>query len=163
MSLKDAIARIRSANADEGNTERVDVSSWVTALDGLYADVASWLAEYVRDGDLTIERHPLKLEEDGTRPYSVELVDVAVAGEIVRLEPRGMFVVGARGRLDMYRLGSTANPIVVLLLEREHTLIWHLFDRNGRPKFEMLARETFENAFEKLLEEFEPRSKPGLS
>ena len=74
-------------------------------LDELYDSVCRWVAG--RYPKASFSHTPVHLSEEAIGVYQVESLDVAVPGlPAVRFVPRGIFMVGAHGRVDVRsRLG----------------------------------------------------------
>ena len=84
-------------------TEEVD--GYRRRVDELYAELMGWITE--RQPDALFHHTPVELSEEATGVYQLQSLEVVLPGlPLVRFIPRGMFLVGARGRVDVRsRLG----------------------------------------------------------
>lgn len=79
------------------------VEDWETRVNALYATVQAWLPEgwTARDGA------PVRMHEELMREFSVPARSIPTllldsdAGRSAVLEPRGLWIIGANGRVDM--------------------------------------------------------------
>jgi hypothetical protein len=84
------------------NEELVDYRNRV---DSLYKDLRGWIAE--RRPDAVFTTTDVELSEETTGAYKLQSLEVSLSGlPAVRFVPRGIFMVGAHGRVDVWsRLG----------------------------------------------------------
>lgn len=77
-----------------------EVKGYIRRLDELYGEIRTWVVgRYPGAG---FGRTPVELAEEATGPYRAESLDVALPGlSALRFIPRGIFMVGARGRVDV--------------------------------------------------------------
>ena len=82
-----------------------EVNAYRGRVDGLYKDIQHWTAE--RRPDAAFSETPVELSEEPTGVYKLHSLDVSIPGRpAVRFVPRGIFMVGAHGRVDVRsRLG----------------------------------------------------------
>lgn len=84
---------------------REEIDQYLSRLRDLYASVKSWVRQSEPQAQFT--QALVDLAEEFTGPYKAESLEVARPGRVaVRLIPRGIFMVGAHGRVDVRsRLG----------------------------------------------------------
>jgi hypothetical protein len=84
---------------------RQEIGDFRQRVDALYDNVQTWIV--ARLPQATFHRTPMQISEESTGPYELESLDVSLPGlPAVRFVPRGIFMVGARGRVDVRsRLG----------------------------------------------------------
>ena len=82
-----------------------EVDDYRHRVDALYGNVRAWIV--VRVPGASFHRTPIQMNEEATGPYELESLEVKLPGfPPVRFVPRGIFMVGARGRVDVRsRLG----------------------------------------------------------
>ncbi len=91
---------------DKTHVER-RVDDWLQRLNSLYADISAWAD---RNGWLHVEGAPVAMDEElmqraGLAPREqASLVLTAPGGERVWFKPKGLWVIGANGRVDVYTL-----------------------------------------------------------
>ena len=88
--------------ADQTHAE---VDRYHGRLVDLYDEVRRWVAN--RSPNATFSQTRVDLSEEATGVYQVESLDIALPGlPAIRFVPRGIFMVGAHGRVDVRsRLG----------------------------------------------------------
>jgi hypothetical protein len=79
----------------------MQVDAYRDQVSSLYHRVESWLAELGIQA--TVERTSQELREDPSGPYEIESLSLSFPEQRpeVHLIPRGRFIVGALGRVDM--------------------------------------------------------------
>ena len=69
-------------------------------LDDLYGQARSWIGN--RYPDAVISESTVPVSEETTGPYATTSLDiVGVGARVIRFFPRGIFMVGAQGRVDV--------------------------------------------------------------
>jgi hypothetical protein len=89
-----------------------EIADYRHRVSALYDNVRAWIA--TRAPGAVFHRTRVQVNEEATGPYELESLDVSLPGlPAVRFVPRGIFMVGARGRVDVRsRLGH--QPLVWL-------------------------------------------------
>ncbi|SFU72564.1 hypothetical protein SAMN02799631_01990 [Methylobacterium sp. 174MFSha1.1] len=160
MALRDTL---RAASAQAVRDVRVDddrvnlIARWQASVIAVEDEIARWLAEFVREDSLAIELQDVEIDEDSLGPYTVQAMTLRAGTRVVRLQPIARVVVGAAGRIDMYRQGLLHQAI-------RYTLIRTIDDAQGgwclrpppepgqtAPNLEPLTRDRFEAALDALL------------
>jgi hypothetical protein len=111
---------------------------WVEDIAALMKSIEEWLAPAVDQKLAQVERQMLELDEDDTGPYVVDALTIHLSDREVRVEPRGMRVVGviaagakrvvgARGRVDL-----VSGPARATILRRADRT-WQLATVDGWP------------------------------
>ncbi|MBI4580924.1 MAG: hypothetical protein HY718_14545 [Planctomycetes bacterium] len=82
-----------------------EIDQYIARLEWLYRNVEAWIAE--REPNARAHRTTVELAEEATGPYKAESLEIIRPGKpAVRLIPKGIFMVGAHGRVDVWsRLG----------------------------------------------------------
>lgn len=118
------------------------IEDWVSRIEGLYRLVESWLPE----GWHVAGRQEVNMDEELMRkfqipPRSIPAVNFGTDdGRIVTLRPRGLWIVGANGRLDLH-VGSKH----YLIMDRANNFAapdWKIVDFNNRNKVENFDKVT---------------------
>ena len=84
------------------------VDDWEERLNGLYATIGGWLP----NGWEAHRGQPVPMHGELMRKFGIgrrELPTLALSGEAddaARLEPRGLWIVGSNGRVDLKRSGG---------------------------------------------------------
>ncbi len=156
MSLEQTIDRVLSARTEHNDALSSDktITRWRNDIEKLYAQVENWMKPYVDAGKMTIDRRRHEITEEKLGTYPIDLLDFDVGDETIRLEPRASRVIGAQGRVDMFRLGSTDDPILLVLTGEDESRTWNVVDRSGRTKLNAMTKDAFEGAVERLFSEF---------
>jgi len=82
-----------------------EVEQYRSRLGDLYSTIKRWLQ--TREPDAALSESRVDLVEEAAGPYHVKSLELARPGKpAIRFIPRGIFVVGAHGRVDAHsRLG----------------------------------------------------------
>ena len=74
---------------------------WLLSVNELYSTIESWLDKLIKENIVKISYDNITLDEYYVSPYVIRQMNILVGYEQVRLEPKGMIVVNAVGRIDM--------------------------------------------------------------
>jgi hypothetical protein len=111
---------------------------WIDDVAGLMESITEWLAPAVEKKLARIERRVVEIEEADTGPYDAAALTIHLGDREVRVEPRGMRIVGvivadekriigARGRVDL-----VSGPARATILRRTDRT-WQLATVDGWP------------------------------
>ncbi|HTN84368.1 MAG TPA: hypothetical protein VL242_11800 [Sorangium sp.] len=111
---------------------------WIEDVAVLATNIEEWLAPAVEQRLARVERRKLELDEPDTGPYEIDALTIHLGDREVRVEPRGMRVVGvvgtgaarivgARGRVDL-----VSGPARATILRRADRT-WQLATVDGWP------------------------------
>lgn len=101
------------------------VKDWTRRVKGLYATIGGWLP----DGWQTREGRPVFMHEELMRKFGIErrempaLMLVGQGDSVARLEPRGLWIIGGNGRIDLKRDGR--RYLIVDMAENFEAPDWH--------------------------------------
>jgi hypothetical protein len=111
---------------------------WIADVATLMKSIGEWLAPVVDAKLAMVERRTIELDEADTGPYSVDALTIHLGEREVRVDPRGMRVVGviaaggkrivgARGRVDV--ISGPARATILRTADRT----WQLATVDGWP------------------------------
>lgn len=152
MSVKDLVVKLEAVKKDEEIDWQERLKQWIQQVDALYATVEGWLKELLEEEFKRIEiRREMKpLSEEFLGNYEVDKLIISVANRSVVLDPVGRHIIGARGRVDLYRIGYKADGYMLLLFadddEKPYWGIAKIADKRESGAFD-------KDSFERFLEE----------
>ena len=153
MSLMEKARKLAEAKKQG---EQVDWDAerhwWLHALEALYQQIEAWLAPLREQGLVSLATIPVQLTEENIGTYTANELVLEFGPQAVVLEPQGTLVIGARGRVDVFRRGSRLDPIMLILSgskEEPHWTIW--LSRDPRQRKPM-SQPSFEETLDMLLE-----------
>ena len=82
-----------------------NVRTYLQRIDQLYGDVRDWMSAL--EPNAKFSETQVDLDEEATGPYETKSLEIARPGRpAIRLVPRGRYMIGAEGRVDVLsRLG----------------------------------------------------------
>ena len=118
------------------------IEDWQRRLRGLYADLRIWLPP----GWSADERHDVAMHEPLMRLFAVPerrlpSLNLTRDGSSVRLEPRGLWIVGTNGRVDM--VSSQRHDLLIDRAELYDRPRWTLSAFDDQLQSIPLTRERF--------------------
>ena len=128
---------------DDVTNEKIDaqhirrrIEDWDTRLQALYDMIGGWLPEgwTAREG-APVRMHEEMMREFGVAPKQVPTLElVNQTGEVAKLEPRALWVIGCNGRVDLKR--DNYHYLIVDLAENFAGADWQAAraDRRGERK-----------------------------
>jgi hypothetical protein len=106
MALKDTLKHLkRQKEADsEWESKKPEViKEWNEAVTKLFAEIRNFLTEYEKQGSMSFADSNMQLSEERLGTYSTHQLNIDVPPFKIIVAPVGRMVVGAAGRVDMYR------------------------------------------------------------
>ena len=160
MSLRETL--LKMAETAEPSKQEIDaqLTEWrEVAIPGLYQSIKATLSNLIAEGLISV--NPPRTEhrtEELTGPYEIEVMDLAIHGRTITVNPVGLFTIGAIGRVELFARGRLDRRYILLRLKDNSSGKdrWFIFlERNG-PRFPLtdlpeLSRENLEGVIEKLL------------
>ena len=105
MSRADFDALLKRQAAEKSQPDGFDpnkqLEQWQSYLSELYTDIGGYLGEYVTSGKASIVMEDITLNEDFSGPYTVQQMNLRIAGSMVIFEPIGTMLIGSKGRVDV--------------------------------------------------------------
>lgn len=160
MALRETVERLRKTRTEEPKPADA-VQTWRVEVARLYETVTDWLRPLVEEDGVVLTKETKAAYEDSVGSYEIDQLDIEVGDEVVRFDPKGTVVIGARGRIDVTLLGSGDPSILVLTGEADQPA-WSIVDRSARTNLVPLTRESFEALLERLLESYEVRAEVSM-
>ncbi len=124
------------------------VDDWEERLSGLYAMIGDWLPDgwKARPGAPVIMHEPLmrKFGMDAKPMPALELRDCE--GHAARLEPRGLWIIGGNGRVDLK--GGSQRYLVVDMAESFEAPNWQVACAERRCDREAVTRDWLRRALQ---------------
>ncbi len=74
---------------------------WLEALDKLFQQIHSWLAEAENEKLIKVHESLVKISEEALGTYEAPSLTLTVGTKTVKLQPIGGVIIGADGRVDM--------------------------------------------------------------
>ncbi len=157
MSFKEKLSKLFEENSmtDQERTE----NKWMDALDSLYEDITkNWFKEYIEEGYIVPDRYYVESEQ---YEYYSEIVtlELIMPGEVsVVLEPTGINVRDAFGKIDLYVRGHKDEKISLLLIQDEgngEKLHWEVWKSRKQKKGIPFDKNVFEKLMNEWLERWE--------
>jgi hypothetical protein len=122
------------------------VSDWASRIEALYRLIESWLPP----GWRAERRGTVQMLEEQMRKVNVLSRDLPVldlenhAGKTARIEPRGLWVIGANGRLDFS--GGKDHYVIFDEAEKFAPPFWYMARLSDRTNLRPLSKEDFVDA-----------------
>ncbi|HAO22043.1 MAG: hypothetical protein BWK80_17190 [Desulfobacteraceae bacterium IS3] len=152
MEFKEKLAKLAEKNKTHVQKLEQDKITWIREVKKLYEDIENWLKESIDCGHIVAEYYSLQhieYEEFIEQLFIMELT--LGGGPCVVLEPTGINIIGAFGKIDLYLRGHKEEKIMLLLIERQkNELRWELWKNNKDHNKSPFNKDTFE----KLLSEW---------
>jgi hypothetical protein len=125
---------------------------WLAELHDLYDNVEAWLGPLQQKGFVVSRRIPIQLVEEGIGDYNAEELILEFGPEAIILQPKGTLIVGARGKVDVFRRGSRGEHIMLILSGAKETPHWEIWPSRDPRQRKPLEQASFEELLENLLE-----------
>ena len=119
MPLRDTLNMLHESQRREQQTiqDRQNlIQEWKQAIESLYAQIRTYLAEYEKDSSLIISEEGIRLTEETLGSYGVQTMKIAAGPATIIIQPIGRMIIGAQGRVDMHRHGRATEQYRVMFL-----------------------------------------------
>ncbi|MBN3768331.1 hypothetical protein [Burkholderia sp. Se-20378] len=74
---------------------------WLSEISGLYRQIDGWLKPLIKDDAVKISRGDVQISEKIIGSYQATTLRIKIGGTDILLVPRGTFILGAFGRIDL--------------------------------------------------------------
>jgi len=161
MSLRETLQKMEETEKASKQVIDAKLKEWrEVAVPGLYRSVKEMLSDLIADGLVTA--NPLRTErraEKLTGPYEIEVMDLAIRGRTITLNPVALFVLGdAMGRVELSARGRLDRRYVLLRhKDNSGKERWFFYSEKDGPRkvpvtsLPELSRQTLEDMIENLL------------
>lgn len=158
------ISSVSKARSELRVVERID--AWKESVHQLMDNIREYLSEALSKKVVEMRLGTIELNEELSGSYDIPTAIIQFGGESIRVQPRGTYVIGASGRVDLMASSGKVVSCVLMLDKqsesREPKLIgpervklatWHiaLSDDNRRPSVVPLRAESFLDALKYLV------------
>jgi len=143
-----SLLKREKADEEAGDSYR-QKQEWIAALGKLMAQVRKWLESAEVETLLTVEEVQLELREPGLGAYTAMGLQLTTPhGKVIHVIPKGRFVVGASGRVD---IECGPKKAVLVQVEPGAWQFAQLAAAQGRWTFKDFNEESFWEALNDLL------------
>ncbi len=131
-----------SGELDKAHVDR-RVNDWKSRVSSLYHQLCGWLPAHLSADT----KHTVRMYEDLMKKYGVTATELPVLNIydqgkwIARLVPRGLWIIGANGRLDLFT--SNKQAIVVDRAKNFETPNWLIAPADKRRDVKPLTADTW--------------------
>lgn len=113
MALRNTLSRLRQDSPQHVDPQ-ARLAKWRGAVRDLYQLVQRNLEEYIRNGLLVVQMNRIERSEDFIGGYEIDELHLIAGPAVVVFSPIGTYIVGAAGRVDIYRRGYADNRYLLL-------------------------------------------------
>ena len=152
-------------------------SEWLNEIQHLYERLEGYLIDYVKSGQLTISRNTIDMFEQLLGSYEAPTMSIGFRGnsnDLIQIKPKGLHVIGARGRVDIegprgsamlvcvpedsdepnisVKISFNKNPITEMNSKPEpHVWEWKFAIRDPRIRYQALTPEHFQEVIMRVI------------
>ncbi len=126
---------------DQAHIQR-RVKDWSDRIETLYQQIQSWLPPgWTAQKHGVVRMHEELMKKFGVAPRDLPVLQLYHQGvSSTRIEPRGLWIIGANGRLDLVR--GTHHYIIVDAAENFATPDWKIAPLSDRRNLQKLSAQT---------------------
>ncbi len=146
MEFKEKLAKLAEKNKNRFQRLEEDKRVWISEVKKLYEDIENWLKESIDCGHIVAEYYSLQYIEYEEFIEQLFIMELTLGGgPCVVLEPTGINIIGAFGKIDLYLRGHKDEKVMLLLIEmQKNKLEWELWrSSKDHDKFPF-NKDTFE-------------------
>lgn len=147
-SLQDFV-RTKATLSQIGTENHIDwdarINNWQAAINNLYNIVRCWLQPLEDDGTVRYLRSTVTINEEHVENYKVEVLSVLIGSQRIAFHPKGTFIIGADGRIDVR--GQRAVRTLVL-----NDNEWFVVERTPQVKTLPFNEDSFQDLLREVME-----------
>jgi hypothetical protein len=119
------------------------IDDWVRRIDALYRQISGWLpAGWTADRRGTVQMHEELMQRFGVPARDLPVLGLSHDGKrSAHIEPRGLWIIGANGRLDLF--SGSRHHVIVDAAENFQPPDWRIAPLSDRRKLQPLNQGTF--------------------
>jgi hypothetical protein len=103
----------KAEDLQEGDSPAVQLQEWLTYLEKLYADIQTYLTEYLKKGAITVTFANMEMSEESIGTYTARGMTLHIGRETIQFLPVGTMLIGTKGRVDVVgRAGTTRLALI---------------------------------------------------
>lgn len=118
------------------------VDDWADRVSALYADICGWLpAGWTARKSGSVRMHEQLMHKFNVPARDLPVLELSSGERSARLEPRGLWIIGANGRLDLF-----AGPHHYVIVDNSENLQppqWQIAPFSNRRQLRPLNSSTF--------------------
>ena len=113
LPLRETLSELHQAAQQRPNPDAI-ITRWQKAVNDLYEIIARNLHDYTTDGLLLLQQKEVSRSEETLGSYTINELHIIAGTETVILTPVGAIVIGAHGRVDMFKRGYANTRCIFL-------------------------------------------------
>jgi hypothetical protein len=133
---------LNEVTADDLSRDQIQrrVEDWAQRIEKLYREIEEWLpAGYSAEQSRTKRMHEELMREVRIPPRDLPIRKIVRDSQpVATIEPRGLWIIGANGRLDL--ISGQKHFVIVDAAESFHPPIWQIAPLNDRRKLDRFDR-----------------------
>jgi hypothetical protein len=139
--MADVLEEITNTEIDRDHVVR-RIDDWVSRIDALYRNIAGWLPT----GWVADRKGAVRMSAELMQKFHVPARELAVlrlsydGKPSAHIEPRGLWIIGANGRLDLF--SRSGHYVIIDAAENFQEPDWHIAPLSDRRNRQPLNRET---------------------
>lgn len=120
---------------------RERVADWRRRLSNLYGDIAGWLSDFTSDQTDDVEMHEELMQRYGVPPIRLPILRLSDGrDELARFVPRGLWIIGANGRVNLF--AQNGQFVIIDRADYYSPPRWEIAPSLHRRDTQPLSRET---------------------
>lgn len=122
------------------------VDDWTNRIEALYRQIEGWLpAGWTADRKGTVQMREELMKKFGMPARELPVFQLSHQDKrSARIEPRGLWIIGANGRLDFF--AGSGHYVIIDFAENFQSPDWRIAPLSDRRTMQPLNRETFTSA-----------------
>jgi hypothetical protein len=122
------------------------VDDWVGRIEALYQQLSRWLpAGWTADRSGTVQMREELMQKFSVPARELPVLQLSYQGKpSAHIEPRGLWIIGANGRLDLF--SGLGHYVIIDSAENLEPPDWRIAPLSDRRKLRPLNQETFATA-----------------
>jgi hypothetical protein len=118
---------------------------WLNSIEYLYQDIKDWMSPFTSKHLMSINEYMVTISEDFIGTYEIKRMDIFIGKNKVSLIPRGTYVFGSYGRIDV------VGPKDEILLIQNTWKKWDIVTRTPERQTWSCNQDSFKSILQTLV------------
>ncbi|MDM8543031.1 hypothetical protein QUF90_18300 [Desulfococcaceae bacterium HSG9] len=159
MEFKEKLDKLTKLNRERSGQLERNKKIWIKEVNTLYKTIEEWFDEYIQKGRIIIDFEKLQYAECEEFFLETHIMLLNFGGEqglTVIVEPTGINIAGALGKIDIYFRGHKDESFFLLLIEDDlENFHWEIrINKKSQTDLIKFTKESFENILNECLDKW---------
>ncbi len=145
LTFEDFLLEKKKSDAQQPYSAERRKDEWINSLEYLYQEIKVWMLPYTSKQLMSLKEYTVSISEDFIGTYEVKRMNIFIGSNKVTLIPRGTYIFGSLGRVDV------VGPKDEVLLIQNSWKKWDIVTRSPDRKTWTCNQDSFKSILQTLV------------